>query len=345
MKPTETLSAGQLTFENVLPLASFPAPYSVTDPFKQMLSYYIQHLRTSKLSLSMIYFYPLAIAKFGVHSGFARSGNLSESRVHHVNAFISHILKCNMKVKLLMSPAAGSVSGLICGGEKERKKELLTKTRNGYYGALKHFFGWAVKNSYVHEDPTASVKFIRTLPTIPNILSLADYNRIMDHLVNDTELACIVTIFCEGGLRTSEFLRLTLKDVRITDPDRPTIQVRKMEGDAEKKNRTAIMPSWFTPKYMRFLAEKGFSMETTASNTALFDYSVAELHIRLKSLKKPPLGFTDEVTPTAFRYFCGRKLRHNGWTQAKVNEYLGLQEPKVSPATTSVFEELAALPA
>lgn len=86
---------------------------------------------------------------------------------------------------------------------------------------LKGFYRFAVKEGYVRTNPTAAIPLPKTPQALPDVLSIAQVNRLLDQVYPDTPAGirahALLEVLYGCGLRVSEVCGLDLGDVALDD--------------------------------------------------------------------------------------------------------------------------------
>jgi site-specific recombinase XerD len=112
--------------------------------------------------------------------------------------------------------------GLTGNGSETSKHQVSYTTVHHYYNVLKAFFSWVVQEGFLPENIMDNIRLSRVIPKIIKPYSLNEIRRILaiceyDFTHNSRFLGsrnrALVLILLDTGLRLSEILAMTLRDV------------------------------------------------------------------------------------------------------------------------------------
>jgi site-specific recombinase XerD len=106
---------------------------------------------------------------------------------------------------------------------------------NGYFRALRTFFGWLEREQLVIENPFKNLKPPKIDKKIIQALSPTEIDRLfklcMGNNMLDVRNKAILSVFLDTGLRISELTNLTLDDV---DMDNASLLIRHGKGGKQR---------------------------------------------------------------------------------------------------------------
>jgi len=107
-------------------------------------------------------------------------------------------------------------------GAESSSQKSSSRTVHHYYGALRAFFNWMVREGFVTDTPLAKVKVQKTKPrviqpysleAIKKILRLCDYDYEHGAKFLSSRNRAIVLVLLDSGLRLSELTNIRLHDI------------------------------------------------------------------------------------------------------------------------------------
>lgn len=183
---------------------------------------------------------------------------------------------------------------------------------------LKNFFGWLAQEGVIAKDPTLELKFKRPEPPIPGVPFEDEMQRLEAAAREDVRCHLLVMLLLETGLKKEEVMGLRLRDVDLSDPERPAIEVHFPRQDKRRRERRMGLPKEWTEVYQRYLerykpVERVF--ECTGRN---LNYVLAAAVRRAEVPRHVTLQILRDV-------FAIRQLRA-GVSMEALREKLGLSE-------------------
>jgi len=107
-------------------------------------------------------------------------------------------------------------------GSESSSRKSSSRTVHHYYGALRAFFNWMLKEGFVTETPLAKVKVQKTKPrviqpysleAIKKIIQLCDYDYEHGAKFLGSRNRAIVLVLLDSGLRLSELTNIKIQDI------------------------------------------------------------------------------------------------------------------------------------
>jgi integrase/recombinase XerD len=136
----------------------------------------------------------------------------------------------------------------------DRGSEPAPKTMARRMTFLKNFFGWLCAESVLASDPTANMALIRPSPPLPELLYDDEVARLERAAQADVRCHLLVLLLLSTGLKKEEVMGLRLRDVDLSDPTQPTIEVHFPGQAKRRRERRMTLPAQWTPVYERYLA-------------------------------------------------------------------------------------------
>jgi integrase/recombinase XerD len=118
---------------------------------------------------------------------------------------------------------------------------------------LKNFFGWLAEEGVLARDPAADLMFRRPLPPLQEVPFEDEVQRLEAAAREEVRCHALVMLVLETGLKKEEVLGLRLRDVDLSDPDRPTVEVRFPRQDKRRRERRMALPAEWTQVYQRYV--------------------------------------------------------------------------------------------
>jgi integrase/recombinase XerD len=120
---------------------------------------------------------------------------------------------------------------------------------------VKNFFGWLAHEGVVPADPSAQLIFTRPIPPLPELLFEHEIGLLETAAGEDVRCQLLVMVLLEAGLKREELLGLRLRDVDLSDPAHPAIEVRFPRQDKRGRERRMALPARFSETYARYIAQ------------------------------------------------------------------------------------------
>lgn len=118
---------------------------------------------------------------------------------------------------------------------------------------LKNFFGWLAQEGVIASDPTLELKFKRPEPPIPGVPFEEEVQRLEAAAREDVRCHVLVLLLLETGLKKEEVMGLRLRDVDLSDPEHPAIEVHFPRQDKRRRERRMALPKEWSDVYPRYL--------------------------------------------------------------------------------------------
>jgi site-specific recombinase XerD len=119
---------------------------------------------------------------------------------------------------------------------------------------LKNFFGWLAQEGTLTADPSAELVFRRPLPPLPELLFEDELRRLEAAASEDVRCHLLVRLLLEAGLKKEELLGLRLRDVDLSDPQHPAIEVHFPGQDKRRRERRMSLSGEWAEVYQRYVA-------------------------------------------------------------------------------------------
>ncbi len=183
---------------------------------------------------------------------------------------------------------------------------------------LRNFFSWLIQEGVLATDPSSQLVLRRPTPPLPELLFEDEMQRLEAAAREDVRCHLLVLLLLEAGLKKEELLGLRLRDVDLSDPERPAIEVHFPGQDKRRRERRMGLPAGWTDVYQRYLAKYRpveHVFECTGRN---LNYVLAAAVRRAKIERRVTLQLLRDV-------YAVRQLRA-GVTPEALRERLGLSE-------------------
>jgi site-specific recombinase XerD len=118
---------------------------------------------------------------------------------------------------------------------------------------LKNFFGWLASEHIIPLDPSTELKFRRPSPPLGEVLFEREVQRLIEASRQDVRCEALVLLLLEAGLKREELLGLRLRDVDLSDPKQPAIEVHFPGQDKRWRERRMSLPPEWTNVYARYV--------------------------------------------------------------------------------------------
>ena len=183
---------------------------------------------------------------------------------------------------------------------------------------LRNFFGWLAEEGVLAQDPAAELKFRRPLPPLQEVPFEDEVQRLEDAAREEARCYALVMLVLETGLKQEEVLGLRLRDIDLSDPQRPAVQVRFPRKDRRRRERRMTLPAAWTQVYQRYI-------ERYRPVEYVFECTGRNLNYVLTSAVRRA-GLKRRITLQILRdVYAIRQLRA-GVTPEDVRDKLGLSE-------------------
>ncbi len=221
------------------------------------------------------------------------------------------------------------------------RKGLDSRSVARHLVTIRNFFRFALTEGYIDDDPAASVESPRFRQSLPEFLSLAEVDRLLQQPHTDTTLGlrdrALIELMYSAGLRVSELCGLRVEDIQIDagclrcvgkgDKERMVPVGRQALAVVQKYLRTA------RPKLLRegsspylFLNQRGHKLDRITFWKLLGAYG------RKAGLRKA-------LTPHMLRHSFATHLLDRGADLRSVQIMLGHSDISTTQIYTHVVEE------
>jgi integrase/recombinase XerD len=119
---------------------------------------------------------------------------------------------------------------------------------------LRNFFGWLIQEGVLATDPSSQLVLRRPTPPLPELLFEDEVRRLEAAAREDVRCHLLVLLLLEAGLKKEELLGMRLRDVDLSDPERPAIEVHFPGQDKRRRERRMSLSTAWTDVYQRYLA-------------------------------------------------------------------------------------------
>lgn len=219
---------------------------------------------------------------------------------------------------------------------------LTGSSASRYLSSLRGFFSYLYANEYIEKDPTESVSSAKITRKLPEVLSFAEIEKILDQPDTDDKLGLrdktILELFYSSGLRVSELIELKISDLFLDD------EVIRVLGKGSKQRIVPIGSSaiqWLNdymiksrPLLEQRLKSKNYiflnSRGTKLSRMGV--WKIVEKYTKEAGIKK-------EVHPHTFRHSFATHLLEGGADLRSVQEMLGHSDISTTQIYTHIDRE------
>ena len=197
-----------------------------------------------------------------------------------------------------------------------------TVSRN--IASIKAFYGYAVKELGVKEDPSAGLKSPKIEKKMPEILTMEEVVRLLEQPKGDTPKEirdkAMLELLYATGIRVSELIGLELSDVNL--------QMNYILCRDANKERVIPFGNEARHALIRYLESSRSIMVEDASSTVLFANCSGQKMSRqgfwkLIKYYAKKAGITSDITPHTLRHSFAAHLVENGADLRSVQEMLG----------------------
>lgn len=197
---------------------------------------------------------------------------------------------------------------------------------------LKNFCAWLVTQSAIERDPSADIALARPSPPLPELLFDDEVVRLEAAATGDVRCHLLVMLLLHAGLKKEEVMGLRLRDVDLSDPERPIVEVHFPGQAKRRRERRMPLPAEWTALYQRYC-------ERYQPREHVFECTDRNLNYVLGSAVKRA-GIEKRVTLQLLRdIYAVRQLRA-GTTFDELRDRLGLSEEAWSE-TAEKYRKLA----
>lgn len=183
---------------------------------------------------------------------------------------------------------------------------------------LKNFFGWLTSDHIISHDPASNIALSRPTPPLPELLYEDDIARLERAAAEDVRCSTLVMLILATGLKKEEVMRLRLRDVDLSDPELPAVEVHFPGQAKRRRERRMELPAAWTDVYTRYLERyrpREYVFECTDRN---LNYVLAAAVRRARIEKRVTLQLLRDI-------YAVRQLRA-GVPIETLREKLGLSE-------------------
>lgn len=183
---------------------------------------------------------------------------------------------------------------------------------------LKNFFGWLASDHIIPSDPASNIAFSRPTPPLPELLYDDDVARLERAAAEDVRCNTLVMLILATGLKKEEVMRLRLRDVDLSDPEHPAVEVHFPGQAKRRRERRMELPAEWSGIYERYVERyrpREYVFECTDRN---LNYVLAAAVRRARIEKRVTLQLLRDI-------YAVRQLR-SGVPMEALREKLGLSE-------------------
>jgi site-specific recombinase XerD len=150
--------------------------------------------------------------RWASHAGVPKESHRIEKR--HIEAFFYHLLQ--------------EIEAVIGGNGAQRKVTRTERSLWPYFRSLRRFFGWAVNEGYLKQNPMGSIKIKRPANRPIEPWRPEHINRLFQVIDNDLKIAhthrqkmlaardrAVVSLFLDSFIRLQELAQLNLDDMDL----------------------------------------------------------------------------------------------------------------------------------
>lgn len=197
---------------------------------------------------------------------------------------------------------------------------------------LKNFCGWLVAQSAIERDPSADIALARPSPPLPELLFDDEVARLEAAAAVDVRSHLLVMLLLHAGLKKEEVMGLRLRDVDLSDSERPIVEVHFPGQAKRRRERRMPLPAEWTALYARYC-------ERYQPREHVFECTDRNLNYVLGSAVKRA-GIEKRVTLQLLRdIYAVRQLRAGAGFD-ELRDRLGLSEEAWSE-TAEKYKKLA----
>lgn len=221
---------------------------------------------------------------------------------------------------------------------RERGREATTVARN--LVALKVFFRFLLREGYIQDDPTLALDSPKLWKKLPDTLSIDEVEKILN-IIPDGEPQyirdkAIIEVLYASGLRISELVNLTLKDVNL---DVGFLRCRGKGGKERivplgKKAIQALKRylNFSRPKYAKRASEYIFLNRSGNKLSRQSCWKIIKKYARLAGIRKT-------ISPHTLRHSFATHLLERGAQLRAVQEMLGHADISTTQIYTHIDRE------
>ncbi len=117
---------------------------------------------------------------------------------------------------------------------------------------LKNFFGWLAAEGVIGVDPTQQIALTRPAPPLPELLFEDEIVRLEKAAAEDVRCAVLVGLLVYAGLKKEELMRLRPRDVDLSEPESPAVEVH-FPGEAKRRRERRLqLPAAWAETYLQY---------------------------------------------------------------------------------------------
>lgn len=291
-----------------LPLMQAPAPGQV----RPLIPYEGELSATSSLNA--------AVAAF---NGFMTRQGFSANTVKAFNGDLAIFLNYVGAGKAIGEVSSNEISEYLNFLRFKRGVPCNPKSYQRRLTTLKVFFSFLHESKVIPRDPAAPIPHIPVVSPLPEVLNKNDIEKLLttarslrDAAKSDARPYLIITLVLTTGIKKSECMAIRLKDIDLSDSERPALWVRYEDPRRRHKERKLKLPLDIAKTLARYreqyqVEEKLF--ECTARNLEYVLTDTARL-----------AGLGDTVSFESLRWSSAVRDLEGGMREETLRQKLGL---------------------
>ena len=212
------------------------------------------------------------------------------------------------------------------------------KTLARYITTLRMFYDFLEKRGYLNNNPTKSISLPKLDKHLPDVLTIEEVSRLLDIKPEsnyDFRNKCILELLYSTGLRITELVKLTLKDIYLDD------DLIKVMGKGSKER---VLPlndaaSFYLKKYINEIRPKMIK-KTNTENLFLNNHGkglTRQAVFKMIKSRALEVNIKKNISPHTLRHSFATHLMIEGADIRFIQELLGHSDIQ----TTQIYTHIA----
>ena len=212
------------------------------------------------------------------------------------------------------------------------------KTLARYITTLRMFYDFLEKRGYLNNNPTKSISLPKLDKHLPDVLTIEEVSRLLDIKPEsnyDFRNKCILELLYSTGLRITELVKLTLKDIYLDD------DLIKVMGKGSKER---VLPlndaaSFYLKKYINDIRPKMIK-KTNTENLFLNNHGkglTRQAVFKMIKSRALEVNIKKNISPHTLRHSFATHLMIEGADIRFIQELLGHSDIQ----TTQIYTHIA----
>lgn len=197
--------------------------------------------------------------------------------------------------------------------------------------AMKHFFKWLCAEGIIDEDPAKTVPLKRPHPPLPDIITPAEADRLIEQAGDDAHDYCVLIVLMDAGPKREELLKLRIKDFGVSPDYRPMVRINTGH---RKKEREICLRESFAEAFKKYSAG-------LADDDYFCQLDERRINEWLGEMRQKA-GISKSVSCQLLRDYCGATRVRKGENIDEVLILLGYARTSLNDDVRDKYRALAA---